>query len=188
MFQDIASVDVVDTVTVTVTTKRPWVGVPVVPVGQQPRRDHGPRPSSTRTTATTTSSAPARSSRTSWKVNDNFVAKKNPNYWAKDADGNQLPYLDKITFMPLEDGRARLNSLEAGDFQVMHTSEPQQIEEIREEGRRRLAEQLESDKFTEVGYIMLNAANPPFNNLTARQVLAYGIDRRRSTRSAATTS
>jgi len=38
---------------------------------------------------------------------------------------------------------------------------------------------VESDKFGEVGYIMLNAANPPFNNLTARQILAYGIDRQK---------
>ena len=73
----------------------------------------------------------------SWTVNDSFVAEKNPNYWAKDADGNQLPYLDQITFKPLEDGQARLNALEGGEFDVMHTSGSLQIEQIRERGRRR---------------------------------------------------
>ena len=35
-----------------------------------------------------------------WKVNEKFVAEKNPDYWQKDADGNQLPYLDEIEFRP----------------------------------------------------------------------------------------
>ena len=32
-----------------------------------------------------------------WKRNDHFTAVKNPNYWRKDANGVQLPYLDQIT-------------------------------------------------------------------------------------------
>ena len=113
----------------------------------------------------------------SWTVNDSFVAVKNKNYWQKDKDGNQLPYLDKITFKPLEDGRARLNSLESGDFNVIHTSDPLSIKEIREKAKEGSLSDLESDKYGEIGYIMLNASKPPFDNLTARQVLAYGIDR-----------
>ena len=62
--QDIASVDVVDPLTVTVTTKRPWVVVPVVPVGQRARRHDGPGAARLRRAATTTSSAPVRSCKT----------------------------------------------------------------------------------------------------------------------------
>ena len=59
----------------------------------------------------------------------------------------------------------------------MHTSGSLQIEEIREKADAGSLNNVESDKFGEVGYIMLNSAEPPFDNLTARQILAYGIDR-----------
>ena len=177
-FQDIASVDVVDPLTVTVTTKRPWVDFPWflwgsarVGIMGQAQLD------STSCNDDLVGTGPFI--KDSWTVNNSFVAKKNPNYWAKDADGNQLPYLDKITFKPLEDGRARLNSLEGGEFQAMHTSGSLQIEEIRQKAADGSLNNVESDKFGEVGYIMLNAANPPFNSLTARQILAYGIDRQK---------
>jgi peptide/nickel transport system substrate-binding protein len=60
---------------------------------------------------------------------------------------------------------------------VIHTSGSLQIEQIRQKAKDGSLSNLESDKFGEVGYLMLNAATAPFNNLTARQVLAYGIDR-----------
>jgi len=177
-FQDIASVDVVDPLTVNVTTKRPWVDFPWFLWGSARVGIMGQKQlDSTSCNDDLVGTGPFI--KDSWTVNNSFVATKNPNYWAKDADGNQLPYLDKITFKPLEDGRARLNSLEGGEFQAMHTSGSLQIEEIRQKAADGSLNNVESDKFGEVGYIMLNAANPPFNNLTARQILAYGIDRQK---------
>ena len=37
-----------------------------------------------------------------WVVGDHLTVVKNPNYWRKDKDGEQLPYLDKITFKPVD--------------------------------------------------------------------------------------
>jgi peptide/nickel transport system substrate-binding protein len=177
-FQDIASVDVVDPLTVTVTTKRPWVDLPWFLWGSARVGMMGQAQlDSTSCNDDLIGTGPFI--KDSWTVNNSFVATKNPNYWAKDADGNQLPYLDKITFKPLEDERARLNSLEGGEFQAMHTSSSLGIEEIRQKADEGSLNNVESDKFGEVGYIMLNAANPPFDNITARQILAYGIDRQK---------
>ena len=39
-----------------------------------------------------------------WQVNDFLAATKNPDYWATDDSGNQLPYLDKVTFRPFPEG------------------------------------------------------------------------------------
>jgi len=176
VFKDVKSVDVVDPLTVRVTTARPWVAFPWflwssarLGIMAQKQLD------STSCNRDLVGTGPFKLQ--SWNVNNAFVAVKNPDYWGKDKDGNQLPYLDKITFKPLEDGRARLNSLESGDFNVIHTSGPLQIEEIRNKAKDGSLSNLESDTFGEVGYIMLNAAKPPFDNMTARQVLAYGIDR-----------
>jgi peptide/nickel transport system substrate-binding protein len=110
----------------------------------------------------------------SWTVGDKLVAVKNPNYWQKDADGNQLPYLDQITYVPQESGPDRVKALQAGDFDVIHTSGPLEIEQIRNDSG--LAH-LESDKFSEVAYVMLNATKPPFDNQHARNAAAYAIDR-----------
>jgi peptide/nickel transport system substrate-binding protein len=176
VFSDVQSVDVVDPMTVSVTTKRPWVAFPwflwssarLGMMGQA-------QLDSTSCNRDLIGTGPFKLD--SWTVNNALVASKNPDYWAKDADGNQLPYLDKITFKPLEDGRQRVNSLESGDLTMIHTSGPLQIEEIRKQADSGALNNVESDRFGEVGYIMLNASQPPFDNLTARQVLAYGIDR-----------
>ena len=39
----------------------------------------------------------------SYAPRDALVVTRNPNYWQKDKDGVQLPYLDKITFRVIED-------------------------------------------------------------------------------------
>jgi peptide/nickel transport system substrate-binding protein len=176
VFQDVANVEAVDARTVTVTTRRPWVSLPWflwgsgrVGIMSQSQLD------STSCNDELVGTGPFMQE--SWNVNDRFVAVKNPNYWQTDADGNQLPYLDRITFRPLDDGRARLNSLEGGELQAMHTSGSLQIEEIRQQAEAGALNNVESDEFGEVGYIMLNVSQPPFDNLVARQILAYGIDR-----------
>ncbi len=113
----------------------------------------------------------------SWTVNDAFVATKNPDYWGTDADGNQLPYLDQITYKPLEDEQARFNSLQGGEFTAMHTSSSLIIEDIRSEADSGALSNVESQEFGEVNYAMLNSSTAPFDSLTARQVLAYGLNR-----------
>src|SRR4029079_10861660 len=71
----------------------------------------------------------------------------------------------------------RLTALQAGDYDVIHTSGPKQIVPIREDVKNGKLGEIESDKFGEVGYSMLNASKPPFDSLTARQAMAYAVDR-----------
>jgi peptide/nickel transport system substrate-binding protein len=111
-----------------------------------------------------------------WVVNDHFTADRNPDYWRKDADGNQLPYLDEITFKPVPDGQARLNGLQSGQFNLTHTSSSLDIEQIRALDQQGVVTNNESDKFGEVSHYMLNETKPPFDNLHARLAVAYAID------------
>ena len=46
---------------------------------------------------------------------------RNPNYWMNDADGNQLPYLDSVSFRPIPDEGTRLDSLLSGTTDAMQT-------------------------------------------------------------------
>ena len=53
-----------------------------------------------------------------WKRNDHFTAVKNPDYWRKDKDGVQLPYLDSITFKPIVESAQMVNGIQAGDLDL----------------------------------------------------------------------
>ena len=47
-----------------------------------------------------------------------IVLKKNPNYWEKDAAGNSLPYLDKATYIFVEDNDTQLARFLAGEVDM----------------------------------------------------------------------
>lgn len=114
-----------------------------------------------------------------------FVAVKNPNYWQTDADGVPLPYLDKLTFVfakPGEDDGARVASLRGGDFDIIHTSSSLAIAEIRKDVESGDLAAIESNRFGEVAYLMLNGAKAPFDNPLARQAVAYASDRAEANR------
>ncbi len=63
------------------------------------------------------------------------MVNKNPDYWQKDAKGTQLPYLDKITFKPVAEAVQRVNSLQGGQLDVIHTSDGQQVDALRTSSR-----------------------------------------------------
>jgi peptide/nickel transport system substrate-binding protein len=120
-----------------------------------------------------------------WVVNDHFTAVKYPDYWQKDADGVQLPYLDQITFKPVPDGQQRLNGLQSGQFQLIHTSSDIDHEQLRALASQNAITHIETDKFAEVSHLMLCVAPPtdtacpgsPFANEHARKAVALAIDR-----------
>lgn len=112
-----------------------------------------------------------------WTVNQELVAVKNPNYWQQDQDGTQLPYLDKITYRPINEVAQRVNALESGQIDLMHTSDTEQLADRllpAQEAGDLVVQQ--SDAFGEVNYTMLNVSKPPFDNRNARLAVARAID------------
>ena len=51
---------------------------------------------------------------TDYVPEDHITFKRNPNYWQKDDQGNQLPYLDGLKYVFLSDDSARVNALLTG--------------------------------------------------------------------------
>jgi peptide/nickel transport system substrate-binding protein len=109
-------------------------------------------------------------------INQELVVTKNPDYWQKDARGQKLPYLDKITFKPVAEAGQRVASLEGGQLDVIHTSDGQQIDAL---GRK--ASQFnflkEPPGRRETRYYLMNVAKPPLDDLGARMAVATAIDR-----------
>lgn len=50
----------------------------------------------------------------------NEILTRNTNYWMKDTDGSQLPYLDGITYLPTTDPTARLTAFQSGSVDCTH--------------------------------------------------------------------
>ena len=180
----IKAVDVVDTKTVKVTVAQPWAAFPsylwsssrlgIMAQAQLDGDDCAKNPIGT---------GPFKFRE--WVVNDHLTVDKNPNYWQKDADGVQLPYLDSITFKPVVDGQQRLNGLQSGQFQMALAPASGLIEQIRALAKEGKVTNNESDKFADVAHLMLCTAPPtdsicpgsPFGNEHARKAVALALDR-----------
>jgi peptide/nickel transport system substrate-binding protein len=175
-FQNIASVDVVDPATVTVTMKEPWVAFDAYLYGS------GRVGMMAQSQLDDTQSCAEKLVGTGpfmldeWVPNQKLVAKKNPNYWAKDNEGRQLPYLDEIEYRPIVEVDQRVNALQSGEINAMHTSDPSTIADLRGTADSGDINLTESTDFGEVTYVMLNSSKPPFDNIKARQALAYAFN------------
>jgi peptide/nickel transport system substrate-binding protein len=173
---DIDTVEVTDPSTVTVTLKRPWVDFDgyLYSSGR-----FGILAQSQLDDAESCADKPIGTGPfkfVDWVPNQSLTAEKNPDYWATDAEGNQLPYLDEIEFRPIVEVAQRVNALQSGEITAMHTSDPETIDSLRDPIEAGTYNGVESSDFGEVAYAMLNVSKPPFDNLKARQAVAHAFD------------
>jgi peptide/nickel transport system substrate-binding protein len=114
----------------------------------------------------------------SWVPNNQLVVVKNPNYWRKDSFGQQLPYLDQITFKPVPDPSAMLNGLQSHQFDLANTDDTTTVIP----GLLPLVKSNSMDMAVATGnpetaYTIFNTAKVPFNNILAREAYAYAYDK-----------
>ncbi len=114
------------------------------------------------------------------------VAKRNPYFWQVDTEGNQLPYLDSVTFPIYQDPESLLLDVFAGkiDMQERHInrlSNKPTLSQNKEKGDYHLMELVPSSSQACVIYLNLTDKDPKmremFSNKDFRIALAYGIDR-----------
>lgn len=93
---------------------------------------------------------------------------RNENYWGTDPEGNQLPYLDSISFRPIPDEGTRLDALLSGTVDAMHSLRQGTIRDARaaQEGGAEI--ELLEFQGNNVGGGMFNMAVPPFDDLRVR--------------------
>jgi peptide/nickel transport system substrate-binding protein len=108
-----------------------------------------------------------------WVKDDHITLERNPNYWKKDAAGNQLPYLDKVTIRPIVDETVALTNLKTGDIDVSHYIPSKDYASVK------AAKELTLQELPELGYasVVLNCAAEPFNKKELRQAFAEALDR-----------
>ncbi|MCX7829078.1 MAG: ABC transporter substrate-binding protein [Thermanaerothrix sp.] len=111
-----------------------------------------------------------------WKHDQNFVVERNKDYWGKDAQGNRLPYLDRIEFRVVPDDSVAWLEFQKGNIDIL----PDVPDEYYKECLAKYAPKKLFQQRPWVGtyYIGMNMSKPPFkDNQKLRQALNYAIDR-----------
>jgi peptide/nickel transport system substrate-binding protein len=103
---------------------------------------------------------------------ERVVLRKFPDYWKSDDEGRQLPYLDELIVRPIPDSSQRLASLEAGDIQMFQTATSNVVVQAEEAGFA--AQKISGSSST---IILMDESEPPFDDVRARQALAYAINK-----------
>ena len=101
------------------------------------------------------------------------IVVRNPNYWMSDADGNQLPYLDSVTFRPIPDEGTRLDSLLSGTTNAMQTLRQGTIRDARSSKADGADIVLLEFQGNNVGGGMYNLDNPPLDDVRVRKGLTH---------------
>lgn len=108
-----------------------------------------------------------------WIKGDHLTIKRNPNYWLKDSQGNQLPYLDSITFRPITNGSVMFNNLETSNINVADGIDPQDVANAKTNSSL-IYKEAPGLSF---GGFMLNVQAPPLNNVHVRRAIEWGVNR-----------
>jgi peptide/nickel transport system substrate-binding protein len=103
----------------------------------------------------------------SWTIGEQLVLTRNDDYWGEQA------LTEQIIFRPISDNAARLQALQTGEVQGYDLVEPQDVPTIEGDANLQL---LERPPFN-VGYITINQARPPMDNVLVRQAVSHAINR-----------
>jgi peptide/nickel transport system substrate-binding protein len=109
----------------------------------------------------------------SWRVGEKVELVRNPRYWGK------KPGISRLIIRPISNNTARLQALQTGEVNGYDLVQPQDVATIRRNNRLKLVNRPPFN----VGYVTINSAHPPFNNVLVRRAVAYGLDRRSVVRS-----
>ncbi len=93
-------------------------------------------------------------------------------YWRTDENGIQLPYLDRITFLPIHQGSQRVTALQSGQIDMFQTADSDTIAQSEELGFA--AQKISGSSST---IVLFNTSKPPFDDVKARQAFAYAINK-----------
>jgi len=170
---NVDKVTVVDPMTIMITTKIPWVPFAQYLTGQLGHMAALKQLADTSGKASPIGTGPFIFKE--WAPGDHFTATRNPNYWR-----SGLPYLDSITYKPIPDPQSRGNSLKAGNIDVMHSSDTQNVADFMNNSNYNQVNDVNSVLGEpDQTFFMINTAIPPLDDLRVRQALAYATDRQK---------
>lgn len=103
----------------------------------------------------------------SQKSGDSITLRANPSYWGGG------PKVSGITFRFISEPSTALSALQAGEIDWTDSVPTQRVAQLRDDDSLHLAVTASNDYW----YLALNEAHKPWDDVRARQAVAYGIDR-----------
>ncbi|MBJ6360152.1 ABC transporter substrate-binding protein [Paenibacillus sp. MAHUQ-46] len=114
---------------------------------------------------------------------DQFVMERNPYFWKTDADGKQLPYIDRIVATKIQDPSQKLLGTLAGDFNLV-TFESRDFTVLKENEKKGDFRVIPWTQPTwSSAAVQLNQTTPDpnlrklFQDIRFREALSIGVDR-----------
>ncbi|MCA1667419.1 MAG: ABC transporter substrate-binding protein [Thermomicrobia bacterium] len=104
---------------------------------------------------------------------DHIGLERNANYWKKDASGNQLPYLDKLTYRPILDATVLLANLKTGDLDASYSIAAKDVAGVKS-GSELILKDVAGLGFNAISF---NVTKEPFTKKELRQAVAEALDR-----------
>ncbi len=108
----------------------------------------------------------------SYAQNERTVVTKNPDYWQQG-----FPKADQITFVPVVDSSARVNQLQGGQLDMLHTSAAVPTKALQNLGPSVAKLYRQKPGFRELSYYALLSDTKPLSNPDARKAVALAVDK-----------
>ena len=103
----------------------------------------------------------------SWTRGESLVLERNDDYWGEPAN------IEELIFRPISDNAARLQALQSGEIQGYDLVEPQDVSTIEGDDNLQI---LDRPPFN-VGYVGINQAHAPLDQIEVRQAIAAALNR-----------
>ncbi len=122
----------------------------------------------------------------SWAPDRDLVLRRNPKYWGRDGEGNQLPFLDELRFLFIKDDKVQFSEFLAGNLSESFGIPTEQFASVVDSARKLHPSfekyQLQATPAMLTWYFDFNNQKAPFNNADVRRAFNYAIDREKIVR------
>lgn len=169
---DVASIDVVDPLTVKVNMKRPSAVVLSAYAGPAGMIAS---PTALKKLGDDFGTAPVGSGPfkvVSRQAGTSLELARNDNYWRDGADGRKLPYLGGIKFRWITQNAVKMIELESGNVGLVDDIQSEDFERVTKDRRLNL---INAGGISH--WMAFNITKPPFDNVDVRRAIYLGINR-----------
>ena len=111
-----------------------------------------------------------------WKPRQYVKLKRFKNYWAKDKNGKQIPYVDEVILKVVPDDTVRYTALRTGDVDWVWALPFEQIPGIRKNPPAGIDPSVKGG--VRWIFVQVNCAKGPTKDLRVRQAIAHAIDKK----------
>ena len=116
------------------------------------------------------------------KEGEAVILERNPDYWAQDADGNQLPYLDAVRFSFMKEKKQEFLEFKKGNLDMLYRIPTENIQDILSDldnAKQNKPFVLQISPAMNIFYYGFLHPVKPFNDKRVRLAFNHAIDRQK---------